>query len=175
MLIIGVDNGLDGAIVALNSTGQVQLREVTPTIGTGKREFDDREMARILASVTSAYAATVFLERAQAMPGQGVSSMFSVGLGYGLWRGIIAAAGVPVEIVSPRAWQSVMFAGVNKDDTKAASAIVASRLSPGDWRKNERCRVAHDGLTDAYCIAEYGRRQLVKRGLIHESPMAKVR
>lgn len=170
MLIVGIDNGKDGAIVAINSAGVVQLREVTPVIGVtgkGKREFDDREMARILSSITSAYDATVFIERAQAMPGQGVTSMFSVGLGFGIWRGIIAAAGIPMEFVHPKTWQAVMLADENKDNTKAAAEKVAKRLQPNvDWRASARCKIAHDGLTDAFCISEYGRRQLVKRGIV---------
>jgi hypothetical protein len=175
MIVIGCDNGLDGGVVALRGDGTVLLKMVTPTLGVvgkGKREFDDAAMHRMLNDiVTHAEEARValpivFQEKAQAMPGQGVSSMFSVGKGYGLWRGICVGLGLPREEVHPRTWQAVMLAGLDKTDTKRASAIAAIRYQPSvDWRATPRCKKPHDGLTDAYCIAEYGRRQLVKRGV----------
>lgn len=74
---------------------------------------------------------------------------------------LLTALCVPFEIVSPRKWQSDMFVGINRNDTKAASALVAQRLRPDvDWRASPRCRKPHDGLTDAFCIAEYGRRRM---------------
>ena len=95
------------------------------------------------------------------MPGQGVRSTFSIGFGFGIWQGLLTALQMPFELVSPQRWQREMFAGVNRDDTKAASALVAQRLRPDvDWRATPRCRKPHDGLTDAFCIAEYGRRRL---------------
>ena len=46
-----------------------------------------------------------------------------------------------------------------KFNTKAAARNAASKVWPGeDWRKNDRCKVAHDGICDAALISEYGRR-----------------
>jgi crossover junction endodeoxyribonuclease RuvC len=173
MLVIGIDNGLDGGIVGIrnNDPSTPLLRAITPTLGSGKRSYDIAEMAALLRKMVSVdREPKVFLERAQAMPGQGVSSMFSIGYGFGIWQGLLTALLVPFEIVSPQRWQRDMFVGVNRDDTKAASAVVAQRLRPGtDWRANARCRKPHDGLTDAFCIAEYGRRtmgqQMIGAGL----------
>jgi crossover junction endodeoxyribonuclease RuvC len=159
-LIIGIDNGLDGAIIGLNVDGAVVMKEVMPTVGLhqkGKRAYDLPAMALLLHGIEDVH---VYLERAQAMPGQGVSSTFSIGYGYGAWQGILTALQMPFTIVGPREWQKVMFEGVDKTDTKKASALIARRLQPGtDWRASERARTPHDGLTDAYCIAEYGRRK----------------
>jgi crossover junction endodeoxyribonuclease RuvC len=162
MRTIGLDNGLDGGIVVIDETGRVLEKHVTPVLGIegkGKRIYDVPAMLRLLgASAPPLPGAKAFLEKAQAMPGQGVSSMFSIGYGYGLWTALLTALGIPFEVVHPRTWQGVMFQGINRDDTKKASALVASRLSPStDWRATERSRVPHDGLTDAFCIAEYGR------------------
>ncbi len=50
-----------------------------------------------------------------------------------------------------------MFDGVNSEDTKQASVIVASRLWPDeDWRRSERGKKPDHGLTDAALIARYG-------------------
>lgn len=153
-MILGIDGGLDGGLVMLNDAGQVVDARIMPTINVrdGKREYDEQALCKHLKCATSA-----FLETAQAMPGQGVSSMFSIGKGYGLMRGILAALQVPYTLVHPKTWQKVMFADLPKQDTKALSVIVAGRLWPGqDWRPSERCRKAHNGMTDAALIAMYG-------------------
>lgn len=160
-IIIGVDNGLDGGIVGLSLDGKVVINEIMPTIdGEKKRTYDIPSMVRVLRGLEVGAA---YLERAQAMPGQGVSSMFSIGYGFGLWQGLMTALEIPFVVVGPKAWQKVIFEGVDKTDTKKASALVAQRLHPEiDWRATERCRTIHDGKTDAYGIAEYGRREYLK-------------
>lgn len=163
MVYIGIDNGLDGAIVVLDAQGRLLRKAVMPTLGQegkGKREYDEQGIVRIMTDWLE-HDPHAFLERAQAMPKQGVSSTFSIGKGYGTMRGILAALHVPYEIVGPRDWQKVMFAGVDHSDTKRASAVVAARLQPSeDWRETPRCKNPHDGMTDAFCIAEYGFRKL---------------
>ena len=159
MRVMGIDNGLDGALVCLNSDGGIS-KLVMPTIesGTGKREYD----VQVIVGFVLCYRPDhVFLEKAQAMPGQGVSSMFSIGNGYGIMRGIIGALSIPHTLVHPKTWQKVMFKDVPKQDTKAASVKVCKRLFPQlDWKASDRCRKAHDGLTDAALIAAYGMREL---------------
>jgi hypothetical protein len=46
----------------------------------------------------------VHIERVHSFPGQGVSSTFKFGQGYGFLRGSLIALGVPFEEVSPRTW-----------------------------------------------------------------------
>lgn len=167
--VIGVDNGLDGGVCAIDfrigRCGDVH-RYITPTLGTGKRVYDLQRMRDILAEFRGCDL-QVFLERAQAMPKQGVSSTFSTGYGYGVWQGLLAGLGLPYEIVSPQTWQKAMFMGVSAGDTKARSALVAQRLQPSvDWRRTPKCKKPSDGLTDAFCIAEWGRRQLAQRGQV---------
>lgn len=163
MIVIGIDNGLDGGVVAIASDRPI-VCQVTPTLGSGKRSYDEQKMANVLRATFCGHTGELiaFIERAQAMPGQGVSSMFSIGLGFGIWRGLLTGLRIPFEVVSPQTWQKEMFSGVNRADTKAASALVAQRLRPDvDWRASQRCRKPHDGMTDAFCIAEYGRRRVL--------------
>src|SRR3990167_10804517 len=125
MKIIGIDNGLDGGIVILGDSGLVVEKHITPVIGVvgkGKRAYDVPGMTRILRPYTE--NAKVFLEKSQPMPSQGVSSMFSIGYGFGLLQGILTALCIPFELVHPRTWQGEMFKGIDKSDTKRASALV---------------------------------------------------
>jgi crossover junction endodeoxyribonuclease RuvC len=156
--ILGIDNGLDGGFVALEH--DTLQAHIMPTLGTGKRSYDLGQIARLLRPYSNG-ASFAFLERAQAMPGQGVASMFSIGLGFGMWQGLLTGLQIPFEIVSPQKWQREMFVGISGDGTKVRSALVAQRLRPEfDWRASPRCRKPHDGLTDAFCLAEYGRRRI---------------
>lgn len=165
MIVIGIDNGLDGGVVAIPTRGAL-LREVAPTLGTGRRSYDLAAMVRILQRVQIAAdgdEVIALLERAQAMPKSmgGSVGAFSMGFCYGAWQMALTALQIPFEVVTPQVWQKRMFVGVNRDDSKAASALVAQRLWPDvDWRASPRCRKPHDGLTDAVCIAEYGRRRM---------------
>lgn len=159
MRVLGVDNGLDGGL-AIVEDGKIVECYVAPTVTVkdSKREYNADE---IVALISTANPDHIFLEKAQPMPDQGVTSMFSTGLGYGMYRGIIAALKIPHTLVHPKTWQKVMFQDLPKTDTKAMSHIVCMRLWPGQsWLASPRCRKAHDGMTDAAMIAAYGFRVL---------------
>lgn len=159
MRILGIDNGLDGGLVVVDD-GKILAKKVTPTVTVkaSKREFNAVEIVTFIRDLKPDH---IFLEKAQAMPGQGVSSMFSIGLGYGLYRGILTALYLPFTLVHPKTWQGLMFRDLPKGDTKAMSYIVCMRLWPKeDWKASERCKKPHDGLTDAAMIAGYGSRML---------------
>jgi crossover junction endodeoxyribonuclease RuvC len=71
---------------------------------------------------------TAYLEAVSAMPGQGVSSMFSFGTSYGIVQGVLAALGIPVVLVRPVVWKSrAGLKGANKD----LARTLAQRLYPG--------------------------------------------
>lgn len=171
MQIVGVDNGLDGGITIIKN-GTLLSSLPMPTINTvkSKREYDLTKIKNFLAG-----ADHVFVEQAQAMPGQGVSSMFTIGKNYGLMLGILSGMGYPVTVVAPQTWQKQLFSGFPKANTKSVSVMVCQRLWPNaDWRASERCKVAHDGMTDSACIAEYGRRILTNT-LARAVPVAVVK
>jgi crossover junction endodeoxyribonuclease RuvC len=49
------------------------------------------------------------LEKVHAMPGQGVSSMFSFGEAFGWWEGVLDALCIPYDLITPQKWQKRMF------------------------------------------------------------------
>lgn len=51
------------------------------------------------------------LEKVHAMPGQGVTSMFTFGANYGFWRGTLLALRISFREVPPQTWQKGMIAG----------------------------------------------------------------
>ncbi len=92
------------------------------------------------------------IERSQAMPKQGVSSTFKVGVGYGIWLGLLVAIGIPYTEVRPNIWKAKMLAGKGKD--KGASIIRAKQLFP--QISNELTLVKHHNKAEALLLAAYG-------------------
>lgn len=99
----------------------------------------------------------VAVEKVGAMPGQGVTSMFSFGQSYGFILGVFAAFGIGYQLVPPTVWKrefGLLHTG------KQGSVEVCKRLFPGvSLLPTERCRKESDGMSDALCLAEYARRK----------------
>ena len=154
MNIIGIDPGLKGGLFCIHPDSSTDMT-VMPVVKTGKKSWIDE--AVLLNWFTSHRPAQVFVELVHSMPKQGVASMFTFGLGYGIARGICVGLGLSYELVTPQAWQRFMLAG----HPRGSEYLVASRLWPQvDWKRTPRCTTFHDGLVDAALIAEYGRRRL---------------
>lgn len=156
MIFVGIDPGLNGAI-AINNGHTVKIID-TPTtvIKSGKK---NKTVYRVNDMVNQLREALLFdehvevaIETQQSMPGQGVSSMFSLGYGFGLWVGIVAALGYSYTLVHPKKWKSVMMDGMGKE--KAASCVRAQQLHPDLEFFTPRGR-ALDGRGDAVLIMDY--------------------
>lgn len=161
--LVGIDPGLDGAlaVVDLHHDGQLpHLLSVTPTPTLAyqtrkkqrRRDYDVPAMERLVRMAGSSPAATVggvYLERQGARPGQGVTSTFSTGMGFGLWRGLVIGAGLPLVTVQPQIWRRAC--GLAKG--KAASLRVAIERFPTQFPAQLR---RHDGAADAVLLAYFG-------------------
>lgn len=158
MITAGIDPGLSGAIAFLDERGEpycggvydTPVVEVPRSNGGKRHAFDLPEMASLLRMVP-ADSLSVVLEQVGPMPGQGVTSMFRFGEGYGCWQGILAALGIRYVLVHPQRWQRAMLDGVPRGD--GASLIVAKRRFP----KVDLHRKKDHGRADALLLAEWGR------------------
>lgn len=159
-MIIGIDPGQTGAVAILIDGVCVNIFD-TPTeqVKKGKickTEYLPAEMADILRLHSHLVKPHVFIEKVGAMPGQGVSSMFGFGKGYGLWIGILAALQIPYTLVTPQTWKKTIMAGISDKD---AARGRAQQIHPEatDWLKRKK----DIGRADALLIAEYGHRQKI--------------
>lgn len=116
------------------------------------KEINARQIATWLKI---AHPTFCVIEQAQAMPKQGVTSMFNYGRGYGKLLGVLEALGVPHETVRPTAWKKVVLAGTKKDKDAAIEHVM--RAYPGIPLVWGRRKVPHDGIADAACLAEYAK------------------
>ncbi len=156
----GIDPGVSGAVaIVSNLDGQAGRAAVwdTPVAASGKNSYLVASMREILEQrvrLREGFKQHATLELAHAMPGQGVTSMFTFGMGYGIWIGLLGGLQIPYDIVTPQAWKKEMLAGRPKD--KAAARVRAQELFP--HLADQLVLVKHDGRADALLIAEYGRR-----------------
>lgn len=156
--LIGIDPGKTGGIATLQILdGKVSLTlGDTPVIKgakASKDEYDVLAMAQILKRNQNANP-HVFIEKVGAMPGQGVTSMFSFGKGFGLWLGMLGALDLPYTLVTPQRWKKTMLSDMTDD--KAASRIRAMQLFP--FAADSFRLVKDHNKAEAALIAEYGRR-----------------
>jgi crossover junction endodeoxyribonuclease RuvC len=148
MNIISIDPGKSGAI-AYTKNGTTTAQPM-PIAG---KELDLPTLANIIRSASPALAV---IEKVHSMPGQGVSSTFSFGTGYGQIQGLLAGLGIPFELVTPQAWKKLVLAGTAKD--KDAAIAYCRRAFPDVPLVMPRCRNAHDGIADSLCLLQYGLR-----------------
>lgn len=152
MLTIGIDPGNTGAIALLGEDGDLVAVHDMPLMANGKKQqVNAAELCRIICDIrdSSESALMCHVEKVSAMPGQGVSSMFNFGMGFGVIQGVIAGAGLPYTLVTPQAWKK--RAGLLGKD-KDMARTVAQQLYPDAplGRKKDI------GRADAILIARFG-------------------
>ena len=101
----------------------------------------------------------VTLEQAQSMPGQGVTSTFSTGRGFGIWEGVLGALDVSYRTVRQSVWVKRVLAGT-PGEGKERSIRFALQMFPGFELTPEGSRKPRDGRARCvWCISgRYNRR-----------------
>ena len=158
-LYIGIDPGAKGAVAFLRDTGWFKIIPM-PLLTTDKGKG-----TKTVVSAPLLYGALrgmpdthriAIMEQVGAMPGQGVTSMFSFGRAVGVVEGVMAGLQVPLSQVAPQRWQKAMGVSGGKDGALAR----AIELFPGAATMLVGSRGGKlDGFADALLIAEYCRLQ----------------
>ena len=99
MKIIGIDPGLSGAIAVLENNKVIKIFDI-PVMSEGKknkRQLNSALLVNLLKeNIQKDEDVTVVVEQVNAMPGQGVTSMFNFGQTFGALKGICAALELPI-------------------------------------------------------------------------------
>jgi len=103
---IGIDPGINGGVSIISDRGLIELVMDMPTIQMSekKREIDAKELVYTLTQFMSD-TPYIYLEQVHAMPGNGVSGMFSFGMNYGAIRSCCQIAGFIIVSVTPQKWK----------------------------------------------------------------------
>ena len=108
MRIIGIDPGLSGAIAILEDKKVLDLFEM-PVMAEGKKnkkQLNSAQLVKLLKdNIKENEEVSVVVEQVNAMPGQGVTSMFNFGQTFGAIKGICAALSLPIFFVRPSKWK----------------------------------------------------------------------
>lgn len=151
MIHIAIDPGITGAIAAVDDQAQLVLCADLPVIRSGKLAWiDANDLTELLLAACNGRPTRITVERSQAMPGQGVSSTFCIGVVLGSILAACQRIAVPLDLVTAAAWKRAM----GLDSQKSASLDRARLLFPtaGLDRKKDHNRA------EALLLAEYSRR-----------------
>ena len=139
MNFLGLDPGVSGGIALITDDATVVYK-------MPETETDILDTLRGCADHRPLFA---YLEAVHAMPKQGVSSTFKLGMQYGMLRAFLLALAIPFETVSPGVWQRAL--GCLSKGDKNVTKRKAQELHP-------QIKVTH-ATADALLITDYGRRK----------------
>ena len=108
MKIIGIDPGLSGAIAVMHDKKVMNMYDM-PVMAEGKknkRQLNSSQLVNIIKeNINEDEDTIVVVEQVNAMPGQGVTSMFNFGQTFGAIKGVCAALRLPIFFVRPSKWK----------------------------------------------------------------------
>jgi len=153
MRIIGIDPGLSGAIAILEDNKIKELFDmpVMPDGKKNKRQLNSALLVKLIKDNIEILENTIMVvEQVNAMPGQGVTSMFNFGQTFGAIKGICAALGLPIFLVRPAKWKK-HFELINS--SKDASRTKAIEMYPSISEQLSKKKDVNK--SDAILIARY--------------------
>ena len=153
MKIIGIDPGLSGAIAVLENNKVLNVFEM-PVMSEGKknkRQLNSALLVNLLKeNVLNNEEVAVVVEQVNAMPGQGVTSMFNFGQTFGAIKGICAALGFPIFFVRPSIWKKYFeLINSSKDSSRTKAIEMYPKLS------NQLAKKKDVNKSDAILIARF--------------------
>ena len=126
MKVIGIDPGLSGAIAILEDKKVLSLYDM-PVMAEGKknkRQLNSAQLVNIIKdNVNENEEIAVVVEQVNAMPGQGVTSMFNFGQTFGAIKGICAALNLPIFFVRPSKWKK-HFELINSSKDSSRTKVI---------------------------------------------------
>jgi crossover junction endodeoxyribonuclease RuvC len=155
---LGADPGIDGALALYlpGSSAILQVRDMPALKVDGKRRIDLWSLAQQLSRWADEFDIQATVERVHAMPGQGVTSMFSFGYSTGSLQQALASARIPFTLVQPATWKAI-YGLRGGAENKAASVTKAVELFPDHKALFFGPKGGpKDGRAEAALLAHYG-------------------
>lgn len=152
MLYIAIDPGLSGGIAHGWNGQKIEVAKMPIIQNDGKKVIDAMELSGFFSRLLMSYgcmgcSTITAIEKVHAMPGQGVTSMFTFGRGFGLIEGILAGKHMPYELIRPQTWQTVL-GGIDKSLGKKRSIVYCQQRHPELGKLT-------DGQADAVAMLDF--------------------
>ena len=126
MKVIGIDPGLSGAIAIIENKRVLGIFDM-PVMAEGKknkRQLNSAQLVNIIRENTNNNEEIiVVVEQVNAMPGQGVTSMFNFGQTFGAIKGVCAALELPIYFVRPTKWKK-HFELINSSKDSSRTKVI---------------------------------------------------
>ena len=155
MIIFGIDPGVSGAISVLENKKVIDIFDM-PTMISGKKNKKQVNGAQVTNIIKERLDSekekeiAVVVEHVNAMPGQGVTSMFNFGQSFGVIKGICSALSLPIYFVRPTKWKKHFnLIKTNKDASRTKVIETYPEISSKLSRKKD------SNKADAILIARY--------------------
>ena len=153
MRIFGIDPGIAGAIAILDGNEIIDVLDL-PTMSEGKKnkkQLNSAHLSQYISSnVKDINKTVVVVEQVNAMPGQGVTSMFNFGQTFGAIKRISATLKLPIYFVRPSKWKK-HFELINS--SKDASRTKVIEMYPSFAEKLSKKKDVNK--SDAILIARF--------------------
>jgi len=166
MIIISCDPGLKGALAAYDTEREKFIwLEDLPTLAngvSGKKMINGHALRLTLKTIKDENPDTAIeciMEQVGTMPGQGISSAFNFGRGFGIIEGCIAAMMLPLHLVRPAVWKKALGYTSDKEVIRADMIRHFPEFAEMLKRKMDADRA------EAMAIALYHRKRLVANGM----------
>ena len=172
----GIDPGIDGGIACIDNGGAKAVRMPTKQVKglliekgivnpANKRLIDGTALLHILEEWAPEI---IFMELVNSMPGDGKNGVLGAGIYKGAVIAVIEMCSIQVVTVYSQTWQSNLFGKIKRDKELSTAdrrklrkqiSIDHSRLHyPQIDLRPGRCENDQDGISDAVCIADFGRK-----------------
>ena len=153
MIIFGIDPGVSGAISILKNKKVIEVVDM-PTMIDGKKnkkQVNGAQVTNIIKErLNSDEEILIVVEHVNAMPGQGVTSMFNFGQSFGVIKGVCSALSLPIYFVRPLKWKRHFnLIKTNKDASRTKAIEIYPEISSKISRKKD------SNKADAILIARY--------------------
>ena len=126
MKIIGIDPGLSGAIAVMQNNKVLEIFDI-PVMSEGKKNKRQLNSALLVSllreNIKNNEEVAVVVEQVNAMPGQGVTSMFNFGQTFGAIKGVCAALDLPIFFVRPSKWKK-HFELINSSKDSSRTKVI---------------------------------------------------
>ena len=152
-MIIGIDPGLSGAVAILKDNKVLNIFDM-PVMSEGKKnkkQLNSAQLVNIIKDNTkNDVEIAVVVEQVNAMPGQGVTSMFNFGQTFGAIKGVCAALNLPIFFVRPSKWKK-HFELINSSKDSSRTKVIEMYPS----LSNQLTKKKDVNKSDAILIAKF--------------------
>ncbi|MBG0795905.1 hypothetical protein IYY11_21335 [Methylocystis sp. H62] len=126
-MILGIDPGLDGAIAVLTDGGDLLEIHDMPTLLDGAKGRRAVNPALFATIIYSTHASRAYCELIGPRPTDGTTGAFGFGRTRGIIEGVLAAAGIPLELIAPPVWKRASNIAPGKENKDSARSVAISR------------------------------------------------